>query len=238
MKIISKYKDYYDSASAYGIDETQILIRKTKIIDAIDIPNSILSIVNTNTKNFSFDDISFSVSPFVVGFCGKLYPCIKFVLKKQKIEEPDDITFCYSVKDVISFIEKKKININQEKWEEKVFSDRNSIYYFNELSFVKIFEKKFNEKEVMDIFYKLKVPYFVYFQNEGYREEKKIEVFQILKNYNFAKIFDAFSCYQEVQSFYFGVLGVSHNEMIEIEDKYKIESKGFDKKYGFRKRKA
>ena len=68
MKIISKYKDYYDSASAC-IDETQILIRKTKIIDAIDIPNSILSIVNTNTKNFSFDDISFSVSPFfVVGF--------------------------------------------------------------------------------------------------------------------------------------------------------------------------
>ena len=28
---------------------------------------------------------------------------------------------------------------------------------------------------------------------------------------------------------HFGVLGVSHNEMIEIEDKYKIESKGFDK---------
>jgi hypothetical protein len=57
-----------------------------------------------------------------------------------------------------------------------------------------------------------------------------------LKEYEFYKVFDPYSAYQELCMFVDGSLAYPGNIPIEIDDKYKITGKGFDPIYGFRTR--
>ncbi len=47
---------------------------------------------------------------------------------------------------------------------------------------------------------------------------------------------DAYSAFQTLNQWISGTLTYPPNIMLEIEDKYKVESHGFDSKYGFRTR--
>lgn len=57
-----------------------------------------------------------------------------------------------------------------------------------------------------------------------------------LKRYDFYKLFDAYTAFQELCMYVDGQLAYPGNMTIEIEDKYKIAGKGFDPVYGFRTR--
>ncbi len=57
-----------------------------------------------------------------------------------------------------------------------------------------------------------------------------------LSDYDFYKVLDPYSAFQELEMWMQGVLSYPQNIMIEVEDKSKIEKHGFDKKYGFRTR--
>ena len=67
MRIISKFKDYYDGGAVYGIDKERIYIRETKEI----------SVPLLDTSNFNFEfyiSKQREVSSFgygIVGFCGE-----------------------------------------------------------------------------------------------------------------------------------------------------------------------
>ena len=58
-----------------------------------------------------------------------------------------------------------------------------------------------------------------------------------LRDFEFYKIKDAFTAFQEISMYVGGVLSYPHNFMATVEDKYRFENHGFDPKYGFRKRK-
>ena len=45
----------------------------------------------------------------------------------------------------------------------------------------------------------------------------------------FQTIFEPFTAFQEIEMFLGGVIGSNENNIIEIEDKYRIESHGFNK---------
>ena len=53
-------------------------------------------------------------------------------------------------------------------------------------------------------------------------------------DYEFYKVFDSFTAFQEIQMFMGGVLGSGEKEIVEVADKYKIGQHGFDK-WSFRR---
>lgn len=95
-------------------------------------------------------------------------------------------------------------------------------------------------KELEELSHKLKAPYFMveaeYGLNGYWVDSVTCRTFTILQEYGFQNIVDPYTAYQEIQQYYFGVLGGHSKELTEIEDKYKLEGKGFDSKYGFRTR--
>ena len=60
----------------------------------------------------------------------------------------------------------------------------------------------------------------------------------ILKNINFARKYNPYEVFQKLEQFISGVLGGQSPKMVEIEDVYRIQAHGFDKKISFRKRKG
>lgn len=68
-------------------------------------------------------------------------------------------------------------------------------------------------------------------------KKRELIINPILSDYVFYKVYDTYQTFQKIQMFLSGVLGNSEKNLIEIEDKYKIEQHGFDKKWSFRKRK-
>ena len=57
-----------------------------------------------------------------------------------------------------------------------------------------------------------------------------------LSDYQFYKVFDPYTCYQELDTWLSGVLAYPQNIMIEVGNESKIQKHGFDSKYGFRTR--
>ena len=55
-----------------------------------------------------------------------------------------------------------------------------------------------------------------------------------LKAIGFQKVKDAFTAYQELDSYIFGVLGVDANPIVQTSDKDRLVAHGFDNRVSFR----
>lgn len=86
---------------------------------------------------------------------------------------------------------------------------------------------------------KYKCPYFVVanVRTPTYGWELVLELYPLLRDYQFEKVVDPFTAYQEISSYYFNNLVTNNDNHDDIPDKYKIAKKGFDEVYGFRTRK-
>ena len=65
MRIISKFKDYYDRGARYGVDLTRVYVRETIVMNA----PVYMSSKNKYLKTFT----CYNGMMCIVGFCGKLY---------------------------------------------------------------------------------------------------------------------------------------------------------------------
>ena len=72
MRIISKFKDYYDGGAIYGIDKTHTFIRKTEEIILSEIP------------------LSINEPHEIIGFCGEIYVILN--IKREAL--PEDFIYC------------------------------------------------------------------------------------------------------------------------------------------------
>lgn len=86
MRIISTFKDYYDSISSYGVDKSIIYNRNLEIICDVNISNikyckSIESLLDSRAIEW----VTLPKSEIgVIGFCGKLFPFMTFNNKDGK----------------------------------------------------------------------------------------------------------------------------------------------------------
>lgn len=223
MYIISKKKDYYDGVvGTMGIDKTIVYNRVTKILDnGHDYPKIFQSNWSYNSRynnhflnvydhrNFKTSEYAAN-SPFIVGFCGKLYIGWKFYREDINSPESSDI------KPYITYDrEFVKKNIEAIGWLSNLEDDINFI----------------DNYDPMDTFRQLKVPIFLY---DGSYSNRRFVINPILSEYEFYKVFDSFQAFQEISMFMGGVLGRGEKEIVEVADKYKIGQHGFDK-WSFRK---
>ena len=222
----TKFKDYYDGiVNTLGIDKSIVYNRKTTIIDDVneyptefkkkkfgkwnDI-NKLMVNIYYKSKTNKYRE----ASHFIIGFCGKLY--IGFKLYS------DDKENVYG----------KKVNITYDVSEVKRYFDiNNSFFDFNEyLEYIKLYD-------TINTFRELNTTIFLYDSgcSGHWYEKSKFIINPVLNEYDFYKVFDSFNAFQEIQMFIGGVLGTNKNSLIEISDKDKIISRGFDYKWSFRK---
>ena len=235
MYIISKEKDYYDGVvGTMGIDKTIVYERKTIEIDDVTkfpkifhkTPSWIRQHVNhfLNLDWYDTDSKKYdSCSSFIVGFCGKLYLGWKFYYEVKVRADYDGIIDKMKT-DIIYGFENAEKHLKKEHWNRNIVDDIEYISHYDPI----------------ELFRELNTPIFLYDSDYGrinitpYHNHSKFFINPILKDYEFYKVMDTFTAFQEISMFLGGVLGIGEKEIVEIEDKYKIPQHGFDK-WSFRR---
>jgi hypothetical protein len=84
LYIISDFRDYYDSCAVYGIDKTIRYFRKQRVIERIDRPElgdqklcGDFSKISARVISRSAQIENDHIQPILIGFCGKIYQCLR-----------------------------------------------------------------------------------------------------------------------------------------------------------------
>jgi hypothetical protein len=234
MKIISKRRDYYDSALAHGQDQTVVFVRNDEVIDKDKNAKSINDLfelkigISPKTKNGTTIDFKF----ILVVFCGKTYRGVKCHRKTEVQymfpEEETKVFFDYE--DLIYYLACWQMRINEDTffyWKRKTGIDG-----------VKGFLDKQGSTELMNFCLENKYSILTIEQQQvGYAHwDTVVTANGNLNDYQFYKVFDAFQTYQELDMYVSGTLPQSQAMPINISDKDRIQQHGFDK-FSFRKQK-
>lgn len=216
MKIITKFKDYYDSSSVYGVDNNQVFVRQ----NVVDIENlkfdkktdyQLNLILDLPTREYITKYTNNIFIPYIVGFCGKLYLMYHIENKTKNIYD-----FIYGDEIVDYF---KSIESN----------------YFLRYEMNDIVNQINSIKNVDSIFKKINYPYFIskIVGKSGSIYDLSIDERVTLKTINFKKIKSPTEAWQEI-SMYLPLL--SQEDTVLMTDIEKLHSHGMDK-YSFRKSK-
>lgn len=233
MRIISKFKDYYDGALRHsgGGDKTIPLIRTNSMVKIEDLYcpafTSDIEILPQSKKDY------IGVSSGTVGFCGIEYPYIH--LNYEKYVGKDD----NGIYDVKEYSGKYIYNLESFKKETKNYSFKYYGRYTNDNEKIKEYVYNNVEKYLQrnhtylnDYFKKLNTPYF--HCNAGH-DQHEIEIFPILKNLQFYRVVSIDIAYNQIEMFITNTLAPKDNPYVQpVPDEIKAESKGFDK-WSFRK---
>lgn len=225
MKIHSKFKDYYDTALAFGIDETKHWVRNTEIIAKdtretlwfsnkepfIDAP--------THARNWNV-----KVSMFLIGVAGKVYP--GFLVYTYEFGG----RYCFSIADTDKAI--KELSKYYRQTYQTYFSAKTKTRYnwgsdstFRRSSIDKLLKEWSGDDSFFNKFIEYNQP--IFFISKGFYGCTEI-INPCLKDISFAKVMDPYTIFQEIDMFNSNVLKHNEPEMVEIADKYKRDAKGFD----------
>lgn len=231
MKIISKFKDYYDGiVNSVGIDSNIIFERyetheKEFIIKYLYTPTyEDKSNYYNNKTNWERMFYSFSL----VGFCGKIYPVLQINTYYTTYgPNKDTVEYIYDIEKIKQtylncFDQKNTYTAHNHNWDK--------------------FISQTNNKQLLNIFLDKKVISFHIHKTgnlswvEGAYTIGSVTYNNILKDIHFFKLVDAFTAFNEISIFVAEQLNTEINEF-NMSDKQMVVSKGFDPVYGFRKRK-
>ena len=234
MYIISDFHDYYDTATAYGIDKQTIYNRKVKILDFDKIKTPYSEELTAKHNGVFYD---YLILKGFLGFCGKVYPFI-YVRKTQQNSNLNEVNVYYSADGILNFLRQENIGLDRTKYRYYYYKDM-SIH--SEKGIKTFFETSTSEFE--PLFQQHRCPVFLIgkgFKNElGYENGSNNKALLILNPkllpLKFPQLKDAVSSFQDIYMYLSGVLGNPEKPMIEIADKYKQAAKGHDSPYSFRK---
>lgn len=237
MKIIGGH-DYYDSAIQYGIDDTIVFVReKDKYVEGGPKPpqlylcledekgkyisngskiNTLFGIVNGIKAN------GIDFAPIHIIFCGKIYSGLW-----------TDRQYIWNFKDLLKLLKVHSLDLPKEKYLSSFWSnERDSCY--------SLMEKYFIPKDCKDWAISNNVTIAIYREiKSGMVTKLRWHINQPeLRKFQFYKVFDPFTTFQEISMWVGGVLANQGNKMVEITDNnMKIRKAGHDPKVSFRKAK-
>lgn len=257
IRIISRFKDYYDSSMAFGYggddgvlyirqkteyplstapsatttvpDIVKVIVDRLKQLTVSDIDTS--SIIDTSDwprrtkrgtvlQQFSDKNYVYDTQRFGVLFCGKYYPGLRVSMTRKPSGYVLDTAkhhWFYDADDAIAFMESKGVDVNA------------SLPY-RHITITAGLRKYFNTKPA-DVEWQIenKITCVVY---EMYNNQVVIN--PPLKDYEFFKVMDPYTAFQELSMWVGGTLAWPPQMMIELDDKYRVLAHGFDK-HSFRK---
>jgi hypothetical protein len=240
MRIVSRFKDYYDSALAYGQDDGIIYIRETEIHH--EKCGSWFPTYGT-TYGETGGVGGFTTKGFSILFCNKLYRCF------QMISPEDDFFFCYKLEQV------DRIIAGLDKRTQEVYNYQATNDYWRDLKYKGFkrydigrwfghpdYPNKRNNEVVIDWnnrakqFCESRKCPAILFESDG-SLDRIIVHNPILKSVDFIKAVDPFTAFQEL-SMWLGNFANNEDKIPPISNSDMIESKGFDLKTSFRKPKT
>jgi len=236
MRIISKFKDYYDGVQYYGQDQDLVYARNKEYPDE---RINLESYLNTSGKYFmSIDRPDVVRHPekdieqehyfnLILGFCGELYRIHIIKIRDTKIwmDTKEYYTICYNQDELDKFQQPTEYSKKQK------YSQGKSRYInLKEQNWFEL-----NNKEVLtELFFKYNVPYFIIRDSNRYKGNLTLN--PNLQKYQFYKVKDAYTAFQDIAMFIGGVLPRVGHEMIEVSNNDLIVKRGFDLKWSFRKK--
>lgn len=248
MRLISSWKDYYDIVQGFGVDLFKVYLRETKEIKNLPFTVSVRGWGAKNNNVSDLPGVSFEKSISIPGlkawqcpryklcqvyviFAGKLYGGIHLYKQEHGTwsnpGEKTTIKYIWT-KEALDFAiteyELEKLKEKDTYWHTKEHHSE----YEHALSVLSIRgDERYREWAVSN---NISILLFA-----GGNEATGIENPR-LANYEFQRVLDGYTAFQELEQWIGGVLG-QNPAPDEIEDKYKIQQHGFDNKWSFRKHK-
>lgn len=201
MRIISGEHDYYDSVQVYGHDPASVWQRTAHIAE-IDLET--LDFELAQGYDHSVDTLC-NADAYVIGFCGRLYPCMSVNHHSSKN------LYHYTPEPVVAWLEDKA-----KKHDKELQRDiRDVRWWFDAYKGV-----------TSTLFARLQSP--IWIKPLGRTFDGYVFVNYLLKEYNFQKVVDPVTAFQEIDMYLSGVLALQQPEMVEIADIDQRDKKGFD----------
>jgi hypothetical protein len=237
MLIRSTFKDYYDTAAGMGVDATLIYHRETRLVELehqFFMDNLPEYFPNDRGEYFNaYDAVSIEAwnqqeycNFYIIGFCGRQIVCLNNT--QPEIAKSDGMAYFGEEILELGWSNKKR---HRKPSAQQVIEDC---------------IQQFHGKQNLGLFKQLNTPIFsISLGSHLNRYEQqcqglyapKFTVNPNLAAFKFFKYKDAFTTFQEIQSYLAGVLGSPEPEIIELSDRSKIVKSGFDLKTSFRQRK-
>jgi len=238
MLIISKFNDYYDSAlGVAGVDKTVVYRRKTKEIDANDWMLRVNWFPELTTRytwhsgsymDYQTDFVArlrgqqfkqYHLKVFIIGFCGKVYKGVR--LSSDITDSSYRGTYHYCLYTLVK--EMGRLSISFKDADVNVFDfetvECKQMTEDKIISFISTGEKEYtHHRNRLDVWTDSK--------NKAYLNP-------VLKDYQFYRIVDTYTAFQEISMYISGVIGTGEKETITISDEDMRDAKGFDK-YSFK----
>ena len=224
MKIISKFKDYYDTVSHQYLDKEVLYVRDTVIHKLKDRVVILSSDTKTNKENTHF---SFYFE--YIGFCGEVYPVIQ-VKYFNKDQQKEIHVGLYNSEEVYGFFQQHGLKIEINKY---YYRYLNSIS-LNTRAIEEFFKDRESAERLMQFFSKYNTPVFILRRQDG---NQVVEVNPQLKPYYFSRVKDPFTAHQDLYRYITSVMIKPDRPMVQLTDKDRIAKHGFDK-FSFRKEKS
>lgn len=250
MRIISKFKDYYDSVQAYGQDSNLVYLRKQEEIilkEDEELISEMLKDIPSFPSVYKAWHSSNKIS--IIGFCGKLYPVWSYndeIKIKRNIGGTN--TGTYTTEKEISGAVYNSDEALQVLKKYKTYKDYLKTFNKSSIGGWRVsFNKHAIDVAVQNIskntkldkyFWDNKVPTFLVTRNRHRRLSSDPKYMLILNpnlsDWNFYKVKDAYTAYQDISMYLSGVLGLNDPETVSISDKDMKSQKGFGHKYAFK----
>ena len=242
MRIISKSHDYYDSAMAWGQDKDVVYVRNEQELkdkaDKAKWADLIPGFRCFEMRNKKADVV---LMPFCIGFCGKIYRGMRVKLRPiltnlyDECMAEEDHSF-YTLENLEAYLARYKHVIDdtdskRHRWHR---TGRDPTYYMSKRKGVDYFLNQQMTNEVEQLMIESRVAVVSALEFSRYRDDMELTLDPQLKKFEFFKVVDPFTAYQELDMYIGGVLPRPGVMTAEIEDKYRIPQHGFDK-WSFRK---
>lgn len=233
MKIISKFKDYYDGIAHQYPDKEILYLRERKIVfpKKEEVPELRVNAINVKWDRYNRQRAEWATSLEVIGFCGRFYPAV--VIKNTLGPDPIIHRVAYSIAELAQALAEKKIGLPDRDRLVWYYRDR---YDHHRTDYERYFQTEVKGEKIANIFALYNTPCFVVRPDsvDEFRSKTIIELNPCLKDYEFPRIVDPYTAYQELNMFIGGVLRRPEQPMIAISDKDKAHKRGFDK-WSFRR---
>jgi len=241
MRIISKQRDYYDSAMSYGIDRELQFIRTPTVVshhhsfrrgttwtvEEGTISKTFKSAISRAFTEFSLipteiRGIEAYADRLLIGFCGRLYPCVMIgdnyyyhpdkIVSKMPDAKLNEFRITRSeLSEVINRHDNKRYWVNRNRIQSKTWDE---------------FVAKMNQSNYDEMFRELNTPIF---SVKSEYSRTVVTLNPILGVLKFQQVVDPVTTFQQIAMYLGNQLAKVNDPPSTITDEIMARKKGFDK---------
>jgi len=217
MRIISKFRDYYDGVQGMDLEKDDVWVRKQSKTGFKNIRTNGFNYYNYSSYLFGIDVVydktlgGIKFSNGVIGFCGNIIPFLNI-----------GGYICFTEED--AYNHKPDFIVSRYKRDEYTFNKHVKAAFLDQ-----------SYERFQHIFSDYDCPSFRIQCTSMNLNECELTINPTLNDSGFFKLKDSYTAYQDISMYVFGVLGNRNDKTVTISDEDMKKQKGFGHKYAFKK---